>query len=120
MRIERLTLLLFLSGIVATAGCSDFVTPTGKYALTHPWDAGTPVSRGTSKAEVLDVWGKPDSVRALGIDEMGIAKEEWTYLGKTNVPIDIRHFSKTKKIIFTGEYVTGWEDEAAEDGPTHY
>ena len=102
------------------AGCADFVTPTGRYLVSHPWDAGTPISRGTSKAELLEKWGKPDTVIPLGVDELGIPKEEWVYQAKADVPIDIRYLSKTKRIIFTGDHVTGWQDEAAQDGPTHH
>src|SRR3989338_8764527 len=97
------------------AGCADFVTPTGRYLVSHPWDAGTPISRGTSKAELLEKWGKPDTVIPLGVDELGIPKEEWVYQAKADVPIDIRYLSKTKRIIFTGDHVTGWQDEAAQD-----
>lgn len=100
-------------------GCGDFLAPTGQYAVTHPWDAGPPISLGTSKPEVREKWGPPDAVIPLGTDELGIPKEEWVYQAKTDIPVDIRHLSKTKRILFTGESVTGWADEAAQDGPTH-
>ncbi len=110
----------FLVGIVMTgSGCADFVKPTGHYAMTHPWDTSTPISLGTSKAEVLEVWGKPDAVISHGVDEMGLSKEEWVYQGKADVPLDYRYLSKAKHILFTGEHVTGWTDEASQDGPTH-
>lgn len=104
---------------VAVSGCGDFVSPTGKYAVSHPWSTGTPISRGTSKAEVLESWGPPDAVIPRGVDELGIAKEEWVYQAKADLPIDYRYLSKTKRILFSGDHVTGWEDEAAQDGPTH-
>ena len=110
---------LILGVVAGICGCTDFVTPTGQYAVTHPWDTGTPVSRGTSKAEVLAKWGQPDTVIPQGVDELGIPKEEWVYQAKTNLPIDYRYLSKSKRILFTGDHVTGWKDEAAQDGPTH-
>lgn len=106
-------------GIMGLAGCADFVVPTGRYAVTHPWGAGTPISRGTSKAEVREKWGPPDEVILQGVDEMGIPKEEWVYQAKADVPIDYRYLSRTKRILFTGDYVTGWVDEVADEGPTH-
>jgi len=100
-------------------GCADFVTPTGQYAMTHPWNTKAPILRGTSKAEVLEKWGRPDSVVPLGADELGLPKEEWIYQAKADVPIDYRYLSKTKRLLFTGDYVTGWKDEAAVEEPTH-
>lgn len=105
--------------VIAAGGCADFVKPTGHYAITHPWDTSTPISRGTSKAQVLEVWGKPDAVIPRGVDELGIPKEEWVYQGRADVPLDYRYLSKTKHILFSGDHVTGWTDEAAQDGPTH-
>ncbi len=105
--------------LVGVWGCADFVTPTGRYAVTHPWDVSAPISRGTSKAEILEQWGKPDTVIPHGVDELGLPKEEWVYQAKADLPIDYRYLSKTKRILFTGDHVTGWEDEAAQDGPTH-
>lgn len=119
-RRHRGLILGVLGGIIGLTGCSDFVSPTGHYAVTHPWNTGAPISRGTSKAEMLEKWGKPDSVIPLGVDELGLAKEEWVYQGKTDIPIDYRYLSKTKRIVFTGDHVTGWRDEAAQDGPTHH
>ena len=111
---------IILVGIASVLwGCADFISPTGHYAVTHPWNTGPPISRGTSKAEMLEAWGKPDAIVPLGVDELGIVREEWVYQGKTDLPIDYRYLSRTKRIIFTGDHVTGWEDEAAEEGPTH-
>ena len=117
---EHVVLLGALVLAAGAAGCADFVTPTGRYAVTHPWDTSTPVTRGTTKAEVREIWGPPDAVIALGVDELGLPKEEWIYHARTGIPVDIRYFSKSKYLIFTGESVTGWIDEAAQDGPTHH
>lgn len=109
----------FLGVVSGVTGCTDLVSPTGRYAMTHPWNVGPPISRGTSQAEVLETWGPPDSVTYLGVDELGIPKEAWLYQARTDLPVDYRYLSKAKRIIFSGEYVTGWEDEAAQDQPTH-
>ncbi len=112
-----------IAGFGLTAGvlgCTDVVTPTAHYALTHPWGTRTPVARGKSKAEILHKWGPPDLVVPRGTDELGLPKEEWIYRAKTTLPIDYRNLSKTKRIVFTGDHVTGWEDDAAEAGPTHH
>ena len=114
----RLAVLLMVAG--GLVGCADLVTPTGRYAVTHPWNVGPPISRGTSKAEVLEEWGPPDSVIPRGVDELGIPKEEWIYQARTEVPIDYRYFSKTKRIVFSGDAVTGWQDELAGEEPTHH
>ena len=111
---------LVIGLVLGANGCSDFVTPTGRYAMTHPWDVGGPIARGTSKAEIRAKWGDPDAVIPHGVDELGLAKEEWVYQAKADLPIDYRYLSKTKRILFTGDHVTGWEDEAAQDGPTHH
>lgn len=116
---DGFVVLAFVVGCGGVLGCGDFLAPTGRYAITHPWDAGPPISRGTSKAEVLAKWGPPDAVIPLGLDELGIFKEEWIYQARADVPIDIRYLSKTKRILFAGDFVTGWKDEAAQDGPTH-
>jgi len=113
-------MLVLFGMVVGCVGCTDFVSPTGRYAMTHPWNVGPPISRGTSKAEVLEKWGEPDSVIPLGVDELGISREEWVYQARADLPVDFRYLSQTKRIIFSGEYVTGWKDDAAQDGPTHH
>jgi hypothetical protein len=69
------------------------------------------VTSGTSKGEVLEKWGDPSEVIYTGYDEMGIEKEAWIYEAWfPGTPLDFRHFSRKKKIYFTGNYVTGYED----------
>ncbi len=104
---------------VTVLGCSDFVTPTGHYAMTHLWDTSSPVTRGTTKAEVREMWGPPDAILCLAADELGLPREQWVYHARTNLPVDIRNFSQSKYLIFTGDSVTAWVDEAAQDHPTH-
>jgi len=74
------------------------------------------VVRGTSKAEVIEKWGDPARVIDIGYDDMDIKKEAWIYEPWfPGAPLDFRHFSRKKKIYFTGDYVTGFEDIEDED-----
>ena len=102
-----LPILLFLF----LTGCADVKTPTAHYALTHPLSTKTMVSRGTSKDEVIEKWGQPTEIIHMGSDDMGIEKQAWIYdAWFPGAPLDYRHFSRKKKIYFTGDYVTGFED----------
>ena len=66
---------------------------------------------GTSKGEILEKWGEPSEVIDMGVDDMGIKKEAWIYdAWFKGAPLDFRHFSRKKKIYFTGNYVTSYED----------
>ena len=97
--------------VVFLFGCGDVKTPSARYVLTHPLGTKTMVTQGTSKEEVIEKWGQPDDIVELGEDDMGLRKEAWTYeawFPKT--PLDYRHFSRKKRIYFTGDYVTGFED----------
>ena len=97
--------------LMSIAGCADVIKPTAHYAMTHPLDTGSMVSMGTSRDEVKEKWGEPDLIEKLGYDDMGLEKESWTYNAWfPKAPLDYRHFSRDKKIYFTGGYVTGFED----------
>jgi hypothetical protein len=114
MRFNFIGLTIF----VFICGCADVKTPTAHYALTHPLSTKTMVTSGTSKGEVLEKWGDPSEVIDIGYDDMGIRKEAWIYYAWfPRAPLDYRHFSKKKKIYFTGNYVTGYED--IEDDTKH-
>jgi len=66
---------------------------------------------GTSKGEVIEKWGEPSEVVDMGYDDMGLKKEAWIYEAWfPHTPLDYRHFSRKKKIYFTGECATGYED----------
>ena len=111
--ISKLGSVLIL--ILVLSGCADVKTPTAGYALTHPLSTKTMVVSGTSKGEVLEKWGEPSEIIEAGYDDMGIEKEEWIYdAWFPNTPLDHRQFSRSKKIFFTGDYATGYED--IEDG----
>ena len=95
---------VFIAVVFLLAGCSDMHTPTVRQAMTHPLGTGAPFTLGTSKAKVLEAWGKPDYVVALGTDELGNAREEWIYHGRVqNLPIDYEYVSRTKHLFFEGE-----------------
>jgi len=92
-------------------GCADVKTPTAGYALTHPLSTKTMVINGTSKDEVIEKWGEPYDIIDMGFDDTGLKKEAWIYEAWfPNTPLDFRHFSRKKKIYFSGGYVTGYED----------
>ncbi len=93
-------------------GCSDFVAPTAEEAISQPFGTGGPFDRGTTKAEILEAWGKPDHVIQLGADELGNTREEWIYHGRLpNVPIDYEYVSRTKHLYFDGQNLVRWKTE---------
>lgn len=105
------TKLFLVLGLFVLSGCAEIETPTPEYALTHPLGTKTMVTRGTPMDEVREKWGDPDDIIELGYDEDGLKKEAWIYEAWfPYTPLDYRHFSRTKKIYFTGGYVTGFED----------
>lgn len=110
-------IILMLIGVMFLSGCADVKTPSAHYALTHPLSTKTMVISGTSKEEVIEKWGEPSEIIDAGFDDMGIKKEAWIYNAWfPGAPLDHRHFSRKKKIYFTGEYATGYEDmENAEE-----
>jgi len=103
--------LVSILAILVMSGCADVKTPSAQYALTHPLSTKTMVTQGTHKDEVIEKWGEPDKIIETGYDDMGLRKEEWIYEAwLPHTPLDYRHFSRKKKIYFTGDYVTGFED----------
>lgn len=106
-------IFLIIAGVLFLCGCADVKTPTAHYALRHPLSTKTMVVAGTSKEEVIEKWGEPSEIIDAGRDDMGIKKEEWTYNAWfPKIPFDHRQFSRSKKIYFTGDYVTGYIDIA--------
>ena len=93
--------------LLVFSGCSDMHVPTGKEALTHPLGTAPPFTLGTPKAKVLEAWGNPDYVVALGSDELGNTREEWIYHGRVqSLPIDYEYVSRNKHLFFEGENLT--------------
>ncbi|MBU0758893.1 MAG: DUF2845 domain-containing protein [Candidatus Omnitrophica bacterium] len=113
MKVKWAGVLYVVCGAFVLSGCADVKTPSAHYALTHPLSTKTMVTPGTSKDEVLEKWGQPYDIIALGYDDMGISKEAWIYNAWfPHAPLDYRHFSKKKKIYFIGDYAIGYEDIA--------
>jgi len=109
--VKMKTVLFVLLALLVLSGCADMKTPTAKYALTHPLSTKTMAIPGTNKGEILEKWGEPYDIIDMGYDDMGIKKEAWIYNAWfPGAPLDHRHFSRRKKIYFTGDYVTGMED----------
>lgn len=114
----RLSLFFLISLLSAVVfyGCADVKTPSAHYALTHPLSTKTMVVPGTSRAEVIEKWGDPAETIDMGFDDAGLKKEAWVYNAWfPKAPLDYRHFSRKKKIYFTGGYVTGYEDVEDKD-----
>ena len=100
-----------LALLCVLSGCADIKVPGAHYAITHPLSTKTMVMLGTSKDEVIEKWGKPNEVKNIGYDDIGLKKDAWIYNAWFhNAPLDFRHFSRSNCIYFTGDYVTGFED----------
>lgn len=97
--------------MLIVCGCAEIKTPTPGYALSHPLSTKTMVVPGTSKGEVREKWGEPSEIIDMGFDDASLKKEAWVYEAWfPHIPIDYRHLSRKKKIFFTGDYATGYED----------
>lgn len=104
-----------MCNVIIFGGCADIKVPTTYYAVTHPLSTKTMVSQGSTKEEVIEEWGKPNEIKNIGYDDMGLKKEAWIYNAWFhNAPLDFRHFSRRKCIYFTGDCVTGFKDIEAE------
>lgn len=113
MRFSRIQISFMVVCLIIffLSGCADIKKPSAGYALTHPLSTKTMVVRGTSKGEVIEKWGEPDKITDMGYDDMGLKKEAWTYEPWfPETPLDYRHFSRRKRIYFTGDHVTDFED----------
>ena len=104
--------VLCFTGSTSLFGCSEIQAPTPYEAATHPFGTGGPFTRGATKAEVLEAWGKPDHVISRGVDELGNVREEWIYTGRLqSLPIDYEYVSRTKHLFFEGENLARWTSE---------
>jgi hypothetical protein len=108
-------ILLCVACIFFAIGCAEIEPPTPDKILA-PWSGTPPVQLGESKDSVKDKWGEPDQVVQRGADEVGLLKEEWVYRGRyTDVPVDYKYLSKTKRLMFTGESLTGYKSGDMEE-----
>lgn len=109
MSFVTVRLIFCICSIGLFSGCAG-IDPPGPDRILAPW-AGTPAVRiGESKDSVRDKWGEPDEINGLGTDSVGLVKEEWVYFGRyPSIPVDRMYLSKTKRLMFTGNSVTGYE-----------
>ena len=102
-------------GMSLVTGCSEIETPTAHQAMTHPFGTGASFTRGTTKAEIVEAWGKPKHVVPHGVDELGNTKEEWIYEGwLPGLPIDHEYLSRTKHLFFEGDHLANWKTQENE------
>ena len=102
-------ILLFIFVLIFAAGCADVNAPSPE-RLLPPWGASDSLRLGDSKDLVRNYWGDPDEIIDLGVDDVGLPREEWVYTGK--YPIiegGSRLFTKTSSLIFTGNALTGYK-----------
>ncbi len=102
---------LFLLPFLFVLGCAEITPPTVQEVIESPFGKG-PLRLGMSKEEVRAIWGEPDSVEEMGQDQWGTVKQTWVYEAKYAgvVPFDVGHASKTKYLIFSGDYLTAFHD----------
>lgn len=99
-------------------GCAELRPPTVHHALTHPWGTQAPFQLGQSKQEVITEWGEPDEIVPLEGDETGLLREEWVYVGRyPDVPVDYKYLSRSKHLVFSGDYLVRWYEEASPQPP---
>jgi len=104
-----LRLLLSVILLVSLTGCAE-IEPPGPERILAPWSGVPHVRLGESKDSVRDKWGEPDEIRQLGTDNVGLVREEWVYRARYDViPVDYQNLSKTKKLRFTGNSITGYD-----------
>lgn len=99
---------------ICLVGCAEIEPPSPERILT-PWSGVQAVQLGESKDSVKDKWGEPDEIKQIGRDDVGLIKEMWIYRGRyPEMPVDYKYLSKTKKLIFTGDSLTGYDTSEEE------
>lgn len=96
--------------MVPLAGCAEFEGPDpSKASLLDLFGSGVPLSRGDSKAEVLENWGRPDQVIPKGSDELGNVREEWVYMRRApHVGLGAGSAADAKHLLFEGNSLVRW------------
>ncbi len=106
-------LLVAVALLGSIGGCAEWQPPGVRHTLTHPWGTQAPFQRGESKQQVLAEWGEPDEIIPLANDETGLLQEEWVYVGRyPDVPVDYKYLSKSKHLVFAGDYLVRWYEES--------
>lgn len=89
-------------------GCAGIEPPHLAQRVLPPWSDGANVKLGENKDSVRDKWGEPDEIRYLGVDDVGLRKEEWIYRDRyPEIPMEGMLF-KGSYLIFTGDSLTSY------------
>lgn len=106
MRLSVLSLILIS---IMLAGCMGLEAPTPKRFIP-PLSGASPLHLGASKDFVRSEWGDPEYINTLGVDEVGLVKEEWVYAGRKLPVIEIepKMLVTSPNLIFTGNALTGY------------
>jgi hypothetical protein len=112
MRLVIISLML-VCGILA--GCAGLEAPTPE-RFVPPWSGASALHLGDSKDYVKDQWGEPEYINQIGVDEVGLVKEEWIYTGRKLPVIEIEPsmLVKGENLIFTGNALTGYVKKTSE------
>ena len=113
MSIRYISLILFM--LVLTTGCAGLEAPAPE-RFVPPWSGASPLHLGDSKDYVRSQWGDPERINQAGVDEVGLAKEEWVYVGQKLPVIEIepKILVKGENLIFTGSALTGYAKKDSE------
>jgi len=93
---------------VLLAGCADIQLPTPQEVIKHPIGTES-VKVGMTKDNVRELWGGPDRITFVEIDEGTNARsrEMWYYKSFVGIiPVDAGYLSKPKYLYFDGESLT--------------
>lgn len=95
------------------AGCAEIEPPTPEKIIS-PWSSMPNIRLGDTKEDVVSRWGEPDEKKEIGVDELGVAKEEWAYYGRYPLmaPVDYQYLSKTKYLYFEGNILVRQETKS--------
>jgi hypothetical protein len=101
-------IILILSALILT-GCMGLEAPTPQ-RFVPPLSGASPLHLGASKDYVRSQWGDPEYINQIGVDEVGLVKEEWVYSGRKLPVIEIepKMLVSSPNLIFTGNALTGY------------
>jgi hypothetical protein len=101
-------IILILSALILT-GCMGLEAPTPQ-RFVPPLSGASPLHLGASKDYVKSQWGDPEYINQIGVDEVGLVKEEWVYAGRKLPVIEIepKMLVTSPNLIFTGSALTGY------------
>ncbi len=92
-------------------GCAGIEAPSPE-RLMPPWNGASPLHLGESKDMVMDKWGEPDYIRQIGVDDVGLVREEWVYDNRYPIlEIENDMLTRSQSLIFTGNALTGYKEK---------